>query len=44
MAARFVLMTGGATNPAMAKAIEGSKLRVLEKPFDPELLRAMLRE
>jgi DNA-binding NtrC family response regulator len=43
-AARFVLMTGGATSAAMARAIEGSRLRVLEKPFDPELLRALLRE
>jgi hypothetical protein len=37
-------MTGGATSAAMARAIEGSRLRVLEKPFDPELLRALLRE
>jgi DNA-binding NtrC family response regulator len=44
LAQRFVLMTGGATSPAMAEAIEGSKLRVLEKPFDPELLRGMLRD
>jgi DNA-binding NtrC family response regulator len=43
LAQRFVLMTGGATSPAMARAIEGSKLRVLEKPFDPEVLREMLR-
>lgn len=44
LAQRFVLMTGGATSAAMARAIEGSKLKVLEKPFDPELLRGMLRD
>jgi CheY-like chemotaxis protein len=44
LADRFVLMTGGATTHSMARAIEGSQLRVLEKPFDPEVLRGMLRD
>lgn len=41
-ASHFVLMTGGATTGAMARAIEGTRLTVLEKPFDPELLRNLL--
>jgi CheY-like chemotaxis protein len=42
LAEKFVLMTGGATTPAMARALEASNLRVLEKPFEPGLLRALL--
>jgi CheY-like chemotaxis protein len=44
LAQKFVLMTGGATSAQMARALERSQLRVLEKPFEPELLRRMLAE
>lgn len=43
LADRFVLMTGGATSEAMARQLADSTVPVVEKPFTPETLRAVLR-
>lgn len=42
LAKRFVFMTGGAGSSSAARFLEQTKLRVLEKPFRPEALRAVL--
>lgn len=44
LAARFVFMTGGATNAVARAFLEQTKLRVLEKPFTVEALHAALIE
>ncbi len=43
LAERFVFMTGGATTSAVQRFLDSSRRRVLEKPFAPETLRAVLR-
>lgn len=43
LSARFVFMTGGATSSAAQEFLARTRQRVLEKPFTPEQLQAVLR-
>jgi CheY-like chemotaxis protein len=40
---RFVFLTGGAVTPEAARALEEAPVGVIEKPFDPEAIRELLR-
>ncbi len=43
LAKRIIFMTGGVQDPRIAAFLEGVPNLLLEKPFDPEALRALVQ-